>query len=250
MGQIDRVTEAMRSIVATAKQQRSPSGYFAAMYLGVTRVVKDGLEQHRFTTPDRLSDLTAVFAQRYVDAWHVYQAGDEPTASWDVVFRGADLWRPTVLQHLLLGMNAHINLDLGIASAEVGPGDAIHDLRPDFEEINSVLAGLIQIIQGHLNAISPLYRFVDDVTGTADQAVINFSIARARAEAWKLATFLAAAAPAAAQQRIAEHDRVVAALGATILRPGPVLSTGLLAVRVTEKRNPAAIIDALSDAVT
>ena len=167
-----------------------------------------------------------------------------------MAFRAVDQWRPTVLQHLLLGMNAHINLDLGIASAQVAHGDSIHDIRVDFEEMNDVLAGLIQTIQDHLNAVSPLYRFIDDVTGTVDRAVINFSIARARTEAWKLAVFLAAADPTAAQQRIAEHDRLVAALGAKILRPGPLPSTGLLAVRLTENRNPAAIIETLSSAVT
>ena len=72
----------MRSIVATAKQQRSPVGYFAAMYLGVTRVVRHGLEQDRFTTPDRLTKLTTVFAQRYIDAWTLHQAGDQASAAW------------------------------------------------------------------------------------------------------------------------------------------------------------------------
>jgi hypothetical protein len=248
--ELERVSEAMRSIVASAKQQRSAVGYFAAMYLGVTRVVREGLDQHRFTTPGRLTNLTTVFAQRYIDAWHVHRAGDRPSAGWAVAFDAADRWRPTVLQHLLLGMNVHINLDLGIASAQVAPGGAIHELREDFDAVNDVLASLVQSIQDDLNRISPLYRFVDQAAGAVDRTVINFSIARARAEAWKLATFLAAASPAAARQRITEHDRLVAALGVTILRPGPLLSSGLLAVRITEKRNPAAIIDVLSRAVT
>jgi Family of unknown function (DUF5995) len=240
----------MRSIVASAKQERSAIGYFAAMYLGVTRVVRAGIDEQRFTTPDRLTDLTSVFALRYVDAWRAHRAGDPPSAGWAVAFAAADRWRPTVLQHLLLGMNVHINLDLAIASAQVAPGDEIHGLRVDFDAINDVLAGLIQKIQDDLNLISPLYRFIDDVTGRVDRAVVNFSIARARAEAWKLATFLAVADPPAMQRRITEHDRLVAALGGAILRPGPLLSSALLAVRLTEKRNPAAIIDTLSSVVT
>ena len=71
---LDEVSEAMRSIVASAKQERSPIGYFAAMYLGVTRVVRAGIDQHRFTNPDRLADLTSVFAQRYVDTWRTSAA--------------------------------------------------------------------------------------------------------------------------------------------------------------------------------
>jgi hypothetical protein len=40
---------------------------------------------------------------------------------------------PRVVQHVLLGMNAHINLDLGVAAAEVAPGPAIAGLRGDFD---------------------------------------------------------------------------------------------------------------------
>jgi hypothetical protein len=246
---IDSVAEAVRSIVSTSVERNSAVGYFAAMYLGVTRVVTDGLNDRVFTAPDRLVNLTCVFAQRYIDAWRLHEAGARATTSWEVAFRAAGEWRPTVLQHLLLGMNAHINLDLGIAAAQVAPGGSIGELRTDFDQINNVLAGLVHTVQGELNRISPLYRFVDDVTGSADRAVINFSIARARAEAWKLATFLAAAAPSDAAKRIADQDRLVGVLGATILRPGTVSSTGLLAVRITEKRNPAVIINILSGAV-
>lgn len=49
------------------------------------------------------------------------------------------MWRPLILQHLLLGINAHINLDLGIAAAQTSPGDDLPDLRNDFVEINRVL---------------------------------------------------------------------------------------------------------------
>ena len=34
-------------------------------------------------------------------------------------------------------MNAHINLDLGVAAARTRPGDAIHDLKADAEKNNA-----------------------------------------------------------------------------------------------------------------
>ncbi|NND73493.1 MAG: hypothetical protein HKN44_00655 [Ilumatobacter sp.] len=245
--QLERVAEAMEAIVDDSLRHDSPAGYFAAMYLGVTRVVRAGIDAGIFATPRRLELLTSVFARRYIDAWHRYNAtGADPAtppASWTVAFDAARTWRPTVLQHLLLGMNAHINLDLGIASAEVAPGASIDDLRPDFDEINNVLAGHVQGIQRQLNRISPLYRFVDDVSGSIDRSVINFSIARARAEAWKLARFLATAETDAAAQRVEAHDRIVAAIGQAIVHPGAVSSTGLLALRVTERRSPRVITE-------
>ena len=50
------------------------------------------------------------------------------------------------MQHLLMGMNAHINLDLGIAASEVAGGNSIHDLKSDFMKVNDILAGLLSEI--------------------------------------------------------------------------------------------------------
>lgn len=250
ISEIDAVTDEMGSIVATSMSRGSATGYFAAMYLGVTRAVKLGLETGAFATPDRLVGLTTVFARRYLDAWRLREAGRPTSRSWEIAFTAAAYWRPCVLQHLLLGMNAHINLDLGIASAEVAPGAAITELRPDFDEINTVLAGLVGSIQAELNRISPFYRLVDEVGGPTDRTVINFSIARARGEAWKLATVLAAADRDSAARRIAAQDRMAGAIGEAILRPGSAVSSGLLPIRLTELRRPAAIIEIIAGAAT
>lgn len=241
----DLVTE-MRGIVDDAIDDDDVNGYFAAMYLGVTTAVEQGLSAGMFATPDRLSKLTIAFAGRYLDALKLHRRGLQPTRSWHVAFEAAQTWRPTVLQHLLLGMNAHINLDLGVACAEVAPGPAIVELEPGFMQINHVLAGLVQSVQDRLNQVSPLYRFVDDIGGSADRAIVNFSIARARDEAWRFANVLAPLDDAAARQRIADQDVAVARLAHRVLRPGAIASTGLLAVRLTERRSRSKIIGILS----
>ncbi len=241
----DLVAE-MRAIVDQAAEDDDVSGYFAAMYLGVTTRVEQGLSTGLFTTPDRLSALTIAFARRYLDALELHRRGAQPTRSWDLAFAATQTWRPTVLQHLLLGMNAHINLDLGVACAAVAPGTSIVELESDFLQINHVLAGLVQSVQDRLNQVSPLYRFVDDISGDADRAVVNFSIARARDEAWRFANELAPLQNTARQERIVDQDIAVARLGQRVLRPGPVTSAGLLAVRLTERRRPSRIIEILA----
>lgn len=240
------VVHEMQSVVDRAKADDDVNGYFAAMYLGVTTTVEEGLSTGRFTTPERLSALTVAFAGRYLDALARDRRGDPPTRSWHAAFAAARTWRPTVLQHLLLGINAHINLDLGVACAQVAPGDAIGGLEPDFLEINRVLAGLVQSVQDRLNRVSPLYRFIDDLGGDADRAVVNFSIARARTEAWRFAVELAPLDAAARQQRIAARDDAVAGIADRVVRPGAIASTGLLAVRVTERGTRSKIIDTLA----
>ena len=240
----------MRVIVDDARARESVNGYFAAMYLGVTTTVERGLADGTFASPDRLAELTTAFARRYLDALTLHGRGESTTASWQVAFDAAETWRPTVLQHLLLGMNAHINLDLGIACATVAPGTGILALQPDFVQINNVLAGLVQSVQHRLNRVSPLYRFVDDVGGDVDRAVVNFSIARAREEAWRFATALASMDGSAHTSRIEAQDVAVSRLGTRVLRPGALASTGLLGVRLTEKRHPAEIVEILVEAAS
>ena len=240
------VVAEMRSIVDRAKADDDVNGYFAAMYLGVTTTVERGLSTGLFTTPERLSALTIAFAGRYLGALALHRRGEPPTQSWDAAFAAARTWQPTVLQHLLLGMNAHINLDLGVACAQVAPGDAIGELEPDFLEINRVLAGLVQSVQDRLTRVSKLYRFVDDIGGDADRAVVNFSIARARTEAWRFAVELAPLEAAARRQRIAARDDTVARIAERVVRPGAIASTGLLAIRLTERGKRSAIIDLLA----
>ncbi len=247
---IGGLVEEMRAVVEDAHEHDDANGYFAAMYLGVTTTVERGLTDGTFTTPGRLSELTTAFARRYLDALQLHRRGAMAAESWQVAFRAAQTWRPTVLQHLLLGMNAHINLDLGIACAAVAPGTDIIELEPDFTQINNVLAGLVQAVQDRLNRVSPLYRFVDDIGGDTDRAVVNFSIARARAEAWRFATALASMDQSTADRRIVDQDLAVSRLGTRVLRPGPIAATGLLGVRVTEKWHPSEIIEILSDAAS
>jgi hypothetical protein len=242
---IGELVAEMRHVVADAREHDDANGYFAAMYLGVTTTVERGLADGIFTTPDRLSELTSTFARRYLDARQLHKCGGCPTESWQLAFHAAQTWRPTVLQHLLLGMNAHINLDLGIACSAVAPGAEIVDLEPDFMQINTVLVRLVRVVQDRLNQVSPLYRFIDDVGGNADRAVVNFSIVRAREEAWRFATELAWMDQSTAARRIADQDLAVSRIGTRILRPG-VASTGLLGVRVTEKWHPSDIIGILA----
>jgi hypothetical protein len=146
----------------------------------------------------------------------------------------------------IAGDEARLGLDA--AAAQLLAHAAVLQVLPaDFNQINAVLAGLVDAVQERLNGVSPLYRFVDDVGGDVDRTVVNFSIARARQESWRLATALASMDQPAQERRIAEQDRAVCRLGRHLLRPGLIASVGMFGVRVTESWHPSAIIERLSD---
>lgn len=225
----------MDAILEESEVESSRLGYFAALYRRVTRAVKDDIAAGMFEDGPRMERLDVIFASRYLDAYTTWQSSGEPTVAWRVAFEAAESWRPIVLQHLLVGMNAHILLDLGIAAARTSPGDALPALRNDFNQINSVLASLVDKVQAELAEIWPALAWIDRVGGRTEETVINFSMEVARDFAWKVATELAPLDEAAQEARIEALDAEVAALGRRIVHPGWLISSAALFVRVTER---------------
>src|SRR6185503_17794712 len=136
---IAEVIEQLEHIVADCQASKLREGYFAALYLRVTREVARKISSNFFDDNARMEQLDVTFANRYLTAYDQYKHHQKCSASWQVAFETCRNWRPLVLQHLLLGMNAHIGLDLGIAAATVCPGNAIQTLHNDFNKINTIL---------------------------------------------------------------------------------------------------------------
>ncbi|MCC5948800.1 MAG: hypothetical protein JJT89_10135 [Nitriliruptoraceae bacterium] len=238
---LDALDEHIRHAITTGDRR----GYFAVLYRRVTQKVEQGIEDGFFDDAERMVRLDAVFAERYLDAMAARDVGAPATASWELTFDAAEQRRPLVLQHLLVAINAHINLDLGIAAAECSPGEQLPGLRRDFDRINAILAAAIGTIQADLTRISPWIGMLDRVGGRTSTELIRFSIVTARAGAWRFATELDAVPAAQRAATIAARDAAVARVGQRVLAPGGALSTTLLAVGLRERRDVAANIRAL-----
>jgi hypothetical protein len=224
---------ALDQVVARASATGSRIGYFAAMYRKVTAKVADGIAEGFFDDGSRMERFDVVFANRYLDALAAFERGEAPTRSWAVAFRAADTRRPIILQHLLVGINAHINLDLGIAAATTAPGRALPGLRRDFDRINEILAVLMANVASDLGAASPWTGLLDRIGGRHDDELIRFSLTAARADAWRFAVELAPLAVDHWPGPIGARDRRVAGLARRVLNPG-WLSAGLALIRARE----------------
>ena len=242
---IDGVLAELDGVIDRERREASRAGYFPALYRKVTARVKEGIAAGRFEDAERMERLDVLFANRYLEAVAARRGGGEPTRSWQVSFRAAERWWPIVLQHLLLGMNAHINLDLGIAAARTAPGAELAGLETDFNRINQLLAELVEGVKQELSVVWPRLRRLDRLAGRADDRIINFSISEARDRAWQLAGRLAPLGREEQAAEIAATDLKVALLGRLIWRPGPVarLTTGY--VRLGERGTVPEIIDLL-----
>jgi hypothetical protein len=243
---IDVVLKRLEGVIADTISQRSRAGYFAAMYRKVTVAVRDAILAGRFDDPDRMARLDRVFAERYLDAYGAWRSGGPVTDSWSAAFVASRRWRPIIIQQLLVGMNAHINLDLGIAAATVASGAQLTGLRSDFDVINEVLAGLIDGFMDHVDEVSPWVGFLDRFGGRTDQGLVRFSIEVARRQAWELVTQLAAS-PEQWDSIIRVRDTATAQFTKTILRPGTILPAGLFLIRLRESNDVTGIIDVLEN---
>ena len=236
---IDEVISALDQIVAESEQNNDTAGYFAALYRKVTIKVKEVIASGYFDDGPRMEQLDVVFALRYLDAYAATRRNEPVTESWQKTFDLSDNYWPIVLQHLLMGMNAHINLDLGIAAVEASDGKNLADLENDFNRINEVLSSLVHEVQGDLSAVWPALKFILKWTGKVDDYLVDFSMKLARDGAWKFANQLAAVPDSDKDLAIALRDQKVAAKTDVILKPGLIAKLVLRLIRITERGTTA-----------
>lgn len=244
---IDQVIEQLEDILYQAQESQSPLGYFPALYKKVTRMIKEKIQQDFFEDNARMERLDVVFANRYLTAYRQFQNQKPCTQCWHLAFEATRKRRLIVLQHLFLGMSAHINMDLGIAAAEVCPGEKIFTLEGDFKKINEVLASLVNEVQKELARIWPMFRWIDWAGGRLDEALADFSMEIARDNAWEVACALAKIPTEEEKQKyIQSLDKRVQRFGRKIERPGIILGSLSRIIRWTEKGTVAEKINYLN----
>ncbi len=232
---IDEVIQELDNIIQHSETNNSQAGYFPALYRKVTVAVKEAIEQGEFEDGPRMERFDVIFANHYLLAYQQDQNKQAITKSWAVAFSAIPLWRPLVLQHLLLGMNAHINLDLGIAAARTSPGNQLPSLKNDFDKINEILADLTGQVETDLAEIWPPLAWVTRIFGRLDEKIIGFSMETARQFAWNFAVRLAPLDVQAQQEEIKLTDCIVEKLGCTIKKPGARISILLFLIRICER---------------
>ena len=233
--------------MAAARSRGDRLGWFAAMYGQTTRTVRDQVAAGRFDDPERMCRFVERFAARYMGPLAAWQAGLPVPKSWRIAFQAAGERDTVILQHLLLGINAHVNLDLAVVAAESCPGDEIEGLRDDFLRVNDILGALMPGVRACIGRFSPLLDVLDRVGGGEDDEVLNFSVKVARDEAWSQALTLAPVDdPTRRQAMVDSLDRRVAVLGKLVATPGSLLQRAVDVVGATESDDAVAVLDALT----
>lgn len=243
---IDEVIERLTEIIEQSKSDQSRLGYFAALYRKVTCRVKECIDKgDYFDCNERMEKLDVIFANRYLTAFDQMQSGGDPTRCWDFAFDATGQHWPIVLQHLLLGINAHINLDLGIAAVETVGNEGLPDLHDDFNKINDLLFELVGGVKEELAWVWQPLRWLNRHLGDVEDSIINFSMTAARDAAWDFAQKLGPLNDSERTAAIEKRDGEVVLLAHGIRYPGIVLGGITKAVRLGECGTVAEIITIL-----
>lgn len=242
---IREVIDRLSAIIEQARTERSRVGYFAALYRRMTQEIQTGIDNGEFHDPALVERLDVAFADRYFVAYDAWRRGQPTTSVWQEAFRAAADPQYVVLQHLLLGINAHINLDLGIVTATMVEDGELSTIRRDFDQVNFLIRRLLPQIQDRINALSPVFRLVDSLGGSLDETLFDFSLQAARDSAWEFASELRPLSLAARGPRFDARDHEFTRFARHILRPGLFQEAALGVVRLVEERDVVAVIDGL-----
>jgi hypothetical protein len=200
---------------------------FIATYRRTTEAVGHSIVDGGFEDPAWVANWDAAFADLFFVAHDADLAGKAPPRPWRLAFRPPhDL---NVLQHLLLGMNAHINFDLPQALLAVISDEDFSDpvvidrRRRDHERIDRILASRVAAEDGELGGPrKPLDRLLTPLNRASSRQFLR----EARQKVWRNTFELQqarVAGPAAYRARLAELELLTAAKIADLTAPGQVL---------------------------
>jgi hypothetical protein len=179
---IDEVLQELDCIIEDTIHKNSHLGIFAYIYRRTTARIKQAISENQFEDNARMELMDVTFANLYLKAYYDFGNGGVISESWKTCFEAKDE-KLTIIQHIILGMNAHINLDLGVAAATVAPGEKIISLKNDFMKVNQILKNLTNEMQARVAKVSRLMFLLDWVGKNTDEKIIDFSIVKAREQA-------------------------------------------------------------------
>lgn len=232
-GDLSDTIDRLRGIALDASDA---TGYFAAMYARVTRRVADGVDAGRFRDPERMVEFANAFAGYYLRA--LDDPGNAPRC-WKGAFAVAGDPGLLIVQHLLLGMNAHVNHDLPLVVVDLADDrGGLDAIKEDFRTINDVLA---QTQPKVIDDLGRMARWVSVASWAGADRVFHFSLTTARDQAWRSAVRIHPKNPPDRAEDAAELDDLVAVLAYLVTQPTVPFGWLVPLVRRLETRDPAAV---------
>ncbi len=173
--------------------ERDRRGVFLTAYRTITEAIEAQRLAGGFADNDWVARYLVAFGTLYRDALVADLAGDVARVpkAWRLAFDAARARRGWVIQHLILGVNAHINHDLAHALIVAGLDPHRPTRYADHTAVNAVLERATPALKAQVSALwAPILERLDEAAGALDDDVTAFSIPKAREHAWAMAVAL------------------------------------------------------------
>lgn len=168
-------------------------GVFTTAYLEITKAISNRIDSTSFKNPGWVTAYLIRFGNLYREALFFSDTAnyERVPKSWKIAFETAKTGDGLIIQHLLLGINAHINHDLAIALCDVKIDPVRSDKHHDHTEVNNILRETTENLKSEVTIkYAPILKRLDRKTGYISNDAANFSIPKAREHAWSFAIAL------------------------------------------------------------
>jgi len=213
--------EGLTALESAFREVGDRRGVFALASRRFTEAIRDWLAHGRFEEPEAIRRFVVVFADAYRRAL-VDDAGeraDRVPAAWRLGFDAARSRRTSVVQDLLLGINAHVNHDMPFAILDAGIDAACERCHRDHVVVNDALRQMTPIVRLEVvRRYAPALGLPARLAGRSLDRALLAAYHLVRQRAWQGALALQRAHTAAERRRLGRAiEERAACVGAGIL---------------------------------
>ena len=220
---VDDVIRGLSELEAIFATRHDKRGIFVSAYIPITREIARRIGANEFEDSEWVARYLLAFANLYREALaaDVHRQFDLVPRPWRIAFDEAQHGQALVLQHLILGISAHINRDLPLALYEVTIDPDREMRQRDHTAVNDALWIATNQVQQRLAKLySPFLGVLDLLGGPFDELFTNFSFDVARQAAWEAGVELTDAAGSEDRALVERQiEARTAALAEVILEP-------------------------------
>lgn len=231
---VDDVLEGLLWLERAFSRASDRRGVFVSAYVITTRTIGAGIVGGAFLQKRVVERYVVTFANAYRQALADHQAErrDRVPGAWLQAFDATGDRGVSAFQHLLLGINAHVNHDLPYAVLGGGLDTTCDRCYRDHQLINDALRFATPMVRQRIVSVyQPRLRWASWLYGKAVDAAVSSMFERARQHSWQLAGELQSARGPADRVQVTSRiaDRAVRA-GRAIIQGRFVATGGLSAV--------------------
>jgi hypothetical protein len=191
---VDPVYDQMRSLYENWEAAQDRRVIFIHTYLLMTGNMRTALKAGEFYDNRWVGELLDRFAVYYFNALEAYEtAWFSSPMPWRIAFQAAEKQEIMTFQHLLLGVNAHINfdlfatlLDMLLPEWESLSLEQREERYQDHTHVNTIIEQTMDVVQQEIIArYSPMLDRLQKATGEFDDWMVSWLISHWRDQVWK-----------------------------------------------------------------